>query len=274
MVEQKTKGFEPVHSAHAIDQVAMAVNFDRDLTDEALRAAREVIGKPEELPGRTELRGLSFQIGPTPTASRSVIAGYGFTKVLPDGFLESELHIQRSAVTFRTLFYTRWANIWGQAKRYFDAVLPVYLQSGSRLSQVSLNYVDKFISPALVEECRPGDILKRDSPFLCSNIFGSNDLWHCHSGRFERRDNRTKRLVTVNVDFISETVREQDRRAVSIASVIADLFNQATYEPLDLDPKDAARTIDACFQGLHAADKEVLRSIITDEMSRRIALGP
>ena len=272
-----SRAFEPIHKAHAIDQVAVAVIFDRQLDDDALRAAKEVIGKPEELPGRTELRGVSIQIGstsPTPAVpTLPAVAGYGFTKVQPDGFLETELHIQRSAITFRTLFYTRWANVWGQAKRYIDAVLPLYLQSGARLNQVSLNYVDKFVSSALVEECRPTEILKKDSPFLCSNIFGSNDLWHCHSGRFERRNDTTKRLITVNVDFISETIHEQDRRTVVIASVIADLFNQATYSPFDLDPNDAPRTIDACFQGLHEADKDVLRSIISDDMSRRIALG-
>ena len=266
--------FEPLHKAHAIDQVAMAVAFDHELNDQGLNAARDVMGKPEELPGRTQLRGLAVQIGPTPSLSVPGVAGYGFTKVRPDGFVETELHIQRSSISFRTLFYTRWANVWQQCKKYFDALLPIYMENGSRLMQVSLNYVDKFVTSDPVEECRPADILKTDSPYLCPTVFSDNDLWHCHSGKFQRLSNTTKRLTTINVDFVSENVQGDDRRAVVIVSVIADWFNQATYDPLDLDVKRAHDVIESSFESLHKADKVALRSIISDRMAKRIALGP
>lgn len=268
--------FEPVHNAHAIDQVAFGVQFDRQLSDEELKAAKQAIGTPDELPGRMELRGIAMTIGPNaPAMARTpnAVAGHVFTRIRADGAVETELQLQRESLSFRTALYTRWVSVFAQVDKYFSSVLRIYL-AHARVTQVTLNYLDKFVCTAPVSECNPAEILQKNSAYLAPRIFDVRDLWHCHTGTFTKLDRQTKQLVTVNVDFITETLLpdEKERSAVAITTVLTNLFNQPGYDPLDLAPDAGQRFMAECFQSLHNLDKAVLRGIITPEAARRIAL--
>src|SRR4051812_40673272 len=116
--------FEPLHKGHSIEQCAIGLAFDGGLTDESLKAAREAIGDPKDLPGRTEIRGLSIQIlqgGPGPSRPTPV-TGYSFTRSRADGVVEAELTLQRNVLAFRTMSYSRWANLLKECLPHFEAV--------------------------------------------------------------------------------------------------------------------------------------------------------
>lgn len=265
--------FEPIHKAHAIEQVSLGVSFDQELDDDGLKAAKDAIGNPEELPGRAEMRGFSLMIG-APTSMSPVapsVAGHGFTKTRGDGTIESELQIQKSVIIFRTTAYTRWANLWTQAKTYFDAVLSIYL-SKVRVTQVNLGYVDKFVATTAPDLCHPQEILRENSPHLTPGVLRSQNLWHCHTGAFDRVDEYVKRLTNVQVEYVSERRNEQDRGVVVIRTVLMDMYNQPGYTPFQLQPEATVHSVYVAFERLHALGKGVLRNIITDEMARRIAL--
>jgi hypothetical protein len=161
--------------------------------------------------------------------------------------------------------------VWEEVKRHFVLLMPFYLRKG-RIMQFSLNYLDKFVSSAPLAQCRPADILQTGSPYLAPHVFDARDLWHSHMGFFQRVDARTKQLVTVNVDFIVETNDKGARPAVAIASILSHMFNQAEYEPFAPSASELPSVLDDHFGALHDLDKEVLGSIITKDIARRIAL--
>ena len=264
--------FEPLHNAHAIEEVALSITFQLPVDDANLRAARDAIGNPVELPGRLELR--SVQVGPgSPVQTLATTNGYAFTRTRPDGAVETELHVLRNAVQFRTTAYTRWAAVWEPAGNFLARAVAIYARR-SRLTQATLQYVDKFVSDEPPQQARPTTILQRNSPYIAPRIFEANDFWHCYSGAFSRVNERTKRLTTVNLEYVTETLQGdgRQRQALRITGVLADLFNQPGYAVFEPAAERLMNEIDASFQALHQAAKDSLRSIITPEMARRIAL--
>ena len=61
----KSGHFEPVHAAHAIEQVAFILQFHEPLAEEAFANVRTTAEQfREELPAKAEIRGLSFSFSP------------------------------------------------------------------------------------------------------------------------------------------------------------------------------------------------------------------
>jgi hypothetical protein len=115
-------------------------------------------------------------------------------------------------------------------------------------------------------------MLRPNSRFLCPNIYNAKDLWHSHTGWFERFDAATKRLVNVNVDFVETSTDDDMRRAIVIKTVLTDFLNQTGYERSNPNSAAALGIIEHHLDQLHNFCKEVLSDIIKEEMSTRIAL--
>lgn len=267
--------FEPLHEAHAIEQVVFVVQFDRPLDDANLAALYNVAEQFQpELPGRIELQGLMLAIGgrgpsgPIPTGPA---VGRAFRRTGPDGTIESELRVDRDSVTFRTSLYTRWNAIWEQARRYFDTIVPMYVAQGN-IGGISLNFVDKFLWAGAAAECRPNLLLRPGSIYLCPHVYNVQDLWHSHTGAFIRVSDETKRLLNINVDYLDENRPNGIQRVVSITTVLTDLMNQPGYTPSQNAGEDAIQFLDRHMSQLHDFGKQVFGNIINDAMCKRIAL--
>jgi uncharacterized protein (TIGR04255 family) len=263
--------FEPLHEAHAIEQVIFVVQIDRPLDDTNIAAIYKVAEQFQpELPGRVEIQGFALTIG-SRGPSGPISAGRVFSRTRPDGTTESELRVERDSVTFRTSLYTRWNEIWGQARKYFDAIVPMYVGQAN-ISGISLNYVDKFLWVGVPAECRPNILLRPESIYLCPYVYNVQDLWHSHTGAFMRVSNETKRLLNVNVDCLDENRPNGIQRVVAITTVLSDLINQPGYAPSQVAANAATEFLDTRMRQLHDFGKEVFGKIINDDMCRRIAL--
>lgn len=267
--------FEPIHDAHAIEQVLFVLQIDQPLDDVNFAEVRKISEQiASELPGRAEIQGFALTIGapgsvgPAPSGPT---VGSVFHRTAPDGTIESELRVERTSVTFRTSIYTRWDAVWTRAHRYFDAIVPRYIAQ-ARVSGISLNFVDKFVWTGPTTECRPSLLLRSGSNYLCPHVYGAQDLWHSHTGAFLRVGDDTKRLLNVNVDYLDENRPDGLRRVLAITTVLTDLMNQPGYTSSKVAAKDAAGFVDAHMNQLHDFGKTVFGNIINDEMSKRIAL--
>lgn len=267
--------FEPIHEAHAIEQVLFVLQIDRPLDEVDFAAVCEVANQfKSELPGSVEIQGLALRIdarGPSGPIPSGPTVGRVFRKMRPDGTVESELRVDKDSVTFRTSLYTRWDAIWTQARRYFDALVPKYVAQAG-ISGISLNFVDKFLWIGATSECRPSLLLRPGSKYLCPHVYSAQDLWHSHTGAFLRISNEIKRLLNINVDYLDENRPNGIQRVVAITTVLTDLMNQPGYTQSQVVAKDAAEFLDAQMKQLHTFGKEVFGNTINDEMCRRIAL--
>lgn len=279
----KQKGqFEPVHAAHAIEQVVLVLQFDQPLGDAVFAQACEAAEQfNQELPARGSIRGVSFTFSPgapnpgelnsgelnQPVLNNGIV----LSRIAPDGTVSHELRVERATLVFKTTLYSRWDTVWLQANRYFNELVPIYAgQAG--LAGVSINCVDKFVWTGNLAECNPSLLLRANSKYLCPHVYDAEDFWHSHTGAFTRVDASTKRLINVNVDYLDEKLQAGSRRIIAITTVLTDLLNQPGYEANAIAQADVISFIGAHMQGLHILGKEILGDIINDPMGRRIAL--
>jgi uncharacterized protein (TIGR04255 family) len=278
-------GFEPLHDAHAIEQVAMALQFAGQVDDAAFSEILIVADAfKEELPRPTDFAGIQImfpgqQVALQPPMSfnfanaQSVPMGRSFAKFRANGSLESELRLDRSTVTYRTSAYTTWREVWRTAKAYFDKVIPTYAKAAQPAS-ISLNYLDKFRWKGSPQNVRVGELLRVGSPYVTPHVFGLDDMWHSHTGAFLRIDEATKRLVNINVDCIDDLASGTPQRTIAIATVLTDMLNQPSYVATVVDKTDLVAFFDAHLKLLHDVSKQIFGQTIGDDMCKRIALFP
>lgn len=267
--------FEPIHAAHAIDQVAFIVQFDKPLDEVSfgqIESATE--GLREDFPGKKEFQamGISLQNGNIPMAQPTMTSGILLRKVAPDGSVEIELRAERASLTFITTRYTRWAGVIAQVKKYFDLLLPHYWKADIGLRSIGLNYIDKFTWSGALEDFSLKKLIKPETKYIAPHVFEANDLWHCHSGAFSRENNFAKRLLNVNIDCIDTNQQKSPKRIVSITSVVTDHFNQPGFDTYPLGENSLLDDVYSGMQSMHDYGKLILNDIVTPEISKRIAL--
>ena len=264
--------FEPIHDAHAIEQVALVALFSQPLEEDQLTIAFTVAEQfRSELPGTHQLQLQTISIGLVGMSPKSPGGLFGklFTSTRKDGSIESELRVDRNGITFRTTAYTRWAGIWDQARRYFETLFPLYI-AGAEIASVALNYIDKFYWDGNAAEMRPDSLLRVGSPYVCPYVYQATDLWHSHMGIFLRLNESIRRLVNINLDCNDENPPTR-RRVVTVTTVLTDMLNQPGYSAIRLGDSATKFFCDRARE-LHADNKAILGQIVNDQMCRRIGL--
>lgn len=272
-----TGNFEPLHDAHAIEQVQITVNFSQPLDDVSFGQVRLAMAAyKDDLPGGAELQSIAIAFGQTPGffagAPGQISKGFVMQRMAPNGAIEAEVRIETNSITFRTTLYTRWNAVWGQFGKYLHSIIGIFA-GNSPPTVASLTFVDKFIWIGEPAACRPQLLLRANSPYVCPYVFDSPDLWHSHTGAFIPVDPHTKRLLNVNVDYFDEQSVEQPRRVISISTVLTDMLNQPGYEAYNLSPDQAFDKMQDRFIQLHDLSKNYFGGVISDEICKRIALS-
>jgi uncharacterized protein (TIGR04255 family) len=268
--------FRPLHEAHAIDQVVATIQFAQPQPDEAIQAAIAAMDQFQELPASHHLRGLGFQIGPAGVLPVSPVLGGA-----PDGRSRSitnnsgvtlkELRVDRQTLAYRSQAYTRWDAVWGEALRYFSALLP---QLASNVQTFTLQYIDKFVWEGDPAACRAAPLFRANSPYLAPRSLDAEDLWHCHSGQFRRASTHAKRLEVVDIDCVDEMLDgSRSKRVVRISTVLTDFLNQPGFAPTAFNGATAVQEAAQVFPTLHDELKQVFSEIISDEYAARVGLN-
>lgn len=267
--------FEPLHSGHAIEQAAVSVFMDRDVDDSTLSAIRRALGSPPDLPRRSDVRAMVVPFGPGALPARpaqsGIPSGFALSKFSGDGSVETQVLVDRASLAYHTTQYLGWPATIGHAMKHFEAALPHYVANVA-LAGVALTYVDKFVCNGSLEECTGAELLYPASPYVSPHVYGAKDLWHSHTGWFFRPTKHIKRLVNVNADFLEEPYGDGIRYAVVIRTALTDLFNQPRSERIEFDTATVVGAVRTHLEDLHTQSKILLSRIISEDMSKRIAL--
>jgi uncharacterized protein (TIGR04255 family) len=267
--------FEPVHSAHAIEQVVVFCRFDKMLDDvqfSKIRSDSEVF--KEELPGKHELQmfTVNFSVPGQFAPQNAQASGFMMSRTAPDSSVERELRVERNALTLRTTVYKRWANFLSDVDKYLASLMPSYVSAGARIASIGLSVVDKFVWNSATAIPTPDKLLRRDSRYLSPHLINAPDLWHCHTGIFDFIGSDTKRLLNINVDCLNESPAGASRRAIVMTKIVTDFFNQQGLKDTIVDDTNVGPLIRQKMTDLHNSEKAILADLISDQMASRIAL--
>lgn len=265
--------FEPLHKAHAIEQVIFVVRFDREISEENLGAIRIGLGRIPKLPNRLPIRNLTIPIGAAGPADVSSVAGFTYNKLSDDDELEEELRLDKTSIIFKTFLYKRWVENWGVVRDYLDKLLPFYIKEAS-VQEVSLVVIDKFLWTSDSNSAKPALLLRPNSSHLVPYVYTTPDLWHSHTGAFLHVDHYTRRLKMLEVEYVDLSQKDgTKKRAITIKNAGVDTLGVPGYKALEFDGNSALDFISNHMDQLHTLNKEILREILNDEMCERIALG-
>ena len=266
--------FKPIHAAHAIERVSTGIQFVQPLNETDFKKIREVASTfIDDLPRQVEIQGMMLSFGPPGGLPDPPLpGGFILQNIERDGSVSSELRIETTSITYRTDTYTRWDDVWSEARKYFDILIPKFL-SNSEIVSINLTYVDKFLWDGEISECQPNLLLREDSEYICPHVYGSSELWHTHTGKFLRVEDNFKRLLNLNIDCLDEKEASgNDKRVVKILTVITDNLNQSGYKPVDIKSDTVVNFIDEHMLKLHIFSKNTFGNIICDDMCKRIGL--
>lgn len=275
--------FEPIHDAHAIEQVAVVVQFSAPIQDDTLfsrimTAAEEFrdelpLGGPIQHPFQMLAGVGGFQIAVQPqvlAAPRA--AGVTLSVTRQGSVVEEELRVDRMSITFRSGAYVSWKTLWAKVERYLEPLVPLYAET-ALIAAIGLTYLDKFYWQGDIPNVRVASLLREGSEYVAPHIFGVTDLWHSHTGAFVKVDGETKRLVNINLDSADENYNGSTRRVVTIATALTDMFNHPGYVQRAYSAAESASVCAKHLDMLHTYNKQVMQRTLNDEICKRIALA-
>jgi uncharacterized protein (TIGR04255 family) len=251
----------PAAGQHAIEVMALAVEWTQPIDGAALAAAAEAFRQNEPLSkllsAEKRFPGFSVRIE---SQSASVVPNgmevVDFTQTLPDGRVAWTLSLRPEFFSCSCVVYSRWAEVRPLAVSLLEPVAAVALKHGSMIRAVGLQYSDAFrwdkTDTGAIHE-----VLRVGSNLLPSSVFGRPSLWHTHNGWFSSDSEGRRVLNNVNI----ELTEEQDVRVLRLNGqhrIQAVSFADSSDIPLKLDA--IARIADT----LHLENKRALQAVLSD----------
>jgi hypothetical protein len=284
MVTEKMTGWHPIHDNHAIAVMAAVVTFAQAIPDLLLK---RVLQDSEDaafglgLKSRHAIRGFQIPVGIDATPQSGAVGavqGQFFNALLetPDGAppsaqIAEQLRVDQGAVVYRTWQYVSWK--W-QFERMRNLMAPALERAKSAVAfaSIRLEYLDRFQFRGDATVADPKQLLRVDCPLIAPHVFSARDLWHSHTGSFLTTVDHYKRLQQVMIDAIDEPYPPQERvppvRWVNITTALEDRLTPPLTADQEIDITAIFQTLDT----LHVSLKDILSSIITEKLAKRICL--
>lgn len=266
--------YQPIAGEHAVDEAVVGVRLFDAVDEETYQAAIKIgsdLAKEVDLPGRVQLDPMSLLVGRQVVSAgytdMAMYPGMLFQRVNADGSMAEELTIERSAVTYRTRSYKRWADVQGYIRNILIPIVESLTKNDpTEISVVELRCVDKFTSP---QEDFPalGDLIRADCDLVPPHMLKLREFMHIHSGWFSRQGGDGRDLINVNIDV-------NDDRFGGIVTSILQVFStqSARKGGIFCTPQSLSEILHLHFENLHAQDKRMLARLLTDEMQTSINL--
>jgi uncharacterized protein (TIGR04255 family) len=274
-LQQESHNWQPVHENHAIEVMAVKVDFAELVPLPLLRRALRVAEEGAFAAGLRSRHTLGGQISGGSGVVLGVIQGQIFNAGIETVDSEpvplkvsEQLQVDQTAITYRTWRYVSWS--W-QAERVKSLLLPVVdtVYGIVSIAHAQLEYLDRFRFDGPPNSAAVALLLKEGAPLVAPQIFSKSDLWHSHTGAYLPSGDQTKRLQTVNVDAINDPAQGDNmRRWVNIVTLRRDTFSADVVH----EGGPSSDKILELLNTMHTELKDLLGMLITDAMASRIYL--
>ena len=273
--------WNPLHSAHAIQQVNVSVIFSQATTDVPWR---KIVADGRAVAGALNLRvenpikTFAVQLGPEPQPHimQPQDAGVEFGRLSQPNVFVEKLRLERGSIRYENWDYTRWSGTRARLEKILDKVLSYYVNAVPILG-VAVEYVDRFDAISIASNPHCSQIVDRQSDLIATRAFQDEAPWHSHVGWFEGADDRVRRLVNCDVDVADLATKtiggdpDKPRRVIQIRTSFNDYFNQPNFLPTPDDDLSQQNLLDR-LDRMHTELKHVLGGILTKPAAERIQL--
>jgi len=261
---------QPAAGKHAIEIMALAVEWDRPLVPEALAKMEDTYRQSEDLrrllPGIERIQGMSLRFGDDgTTVTNPESGGLQLTQIGDSGKVVLTVSVRPDLIACNCLDYDRWNTVKPKAIEVLTPLVECGLIAGHLIRAVGLQYQDSFRVQTSEPLVAARQMFREGSPWLSPHAWTTDGAWHVHQGWFSLATSGRRVHNLLNVDFIAEidccVVRINGQHRIQAVDK-----NGSEPRPLDLD--DISEALD----GLHLDNKIALRKLLSDRVCSQIGL--
>jgi uncharacterized protein (TIGR04255 family) len=276
--------FKPINSAHAIVECVIFFEFapffsqavrERFVNNLASQLKHDL---PKIERKNIVETAISVKDGNPSWSSKEELSGVELQRIKSDGTLEWMLRTTQNIISVHNLDYTRWDNIWIEAKKYLQTAFEPLQGADNFVNSIGIKYIDRFVYDGAVDNYQISNLFSEETDLLPRKLFASNPLWHSHIGWFENvKGIGLPCLNQINIDGTYANFSNRKKPVVTIehnAILRAgdNLDSISSYLSQQEEDKDSTK-LDQIMHALHIVNKGVLSSLLNDKMKININLG-
>ena len=266
---------KPAAGGHAIEVVAIGIEWVSPLNVEALTALEDLYRASPELhgflPSFAPLRSVLLQMGAQVSAAgvagvsqpgfipQNQPAGFDLRRFESNGSVPWVVSVRPEFISVNSTVYDRWATVKPKALELLDKFVTESVKRGQQISAIGLQYQDGFEIEGDITPEKMKSLFRGGSAWMPSHVLEESSFWHCHQGWFSKSPKGRRVLNNVNVDVVespngcSAKINGQ-HRVFSIA------HNGKEAHPI------FTSDIEQALDFLHSENKRVLGGLLTDEI--------
>lgn len=267
----------PFAGKNSIVEVSVGLQFAAPL-DQKISPSVDAIKAEfaKELPKYEPMQTILVNVGIFPVVppaaaapSSSGVTGFNLSKLKNDGSPARLLRAMNNLLTIHFLEYEAWDKTKPDAVDYLRRCLSkLDVLASNPVIAILLRYMDRFTYDGDPETASTNGLLRNDSRFVPAQVINAGPHWHSNSGWYAPLIGATKTLnqlniitglagttLTVNIDHNS--IYTLPRHYASLEQ----LFRGA----------DGFTSVDSILDRQHAANTEVMKGLLVDELL--IAIG-
>ena len=267
----KAIAVKPASGNHAIEVMALAVEWDRHLTPDSLAQIAELYKNSQELqlflPRIDHIQGVSLQFGDDGTTlSNQETGGFQLQQINKENGSPSwTVSVRPDLIACNCLIYDRWNSVKPKAMDILMPFVEKAMTLGHQVQAVGLQYQDSFRVMTESPLEATARLFRRDGKWLSPHVWNTDGSWHIHQGWFSSAEGDRKVHNLLNIDFVSELdfglirINGQHR-------ALATDFKGTTSLPFEL------QAVSSALDGLHFDNKRALHNLLCESVCTQIGL--
>jgi hypothetical protein len=184
--------WRPMHDDHAIEAMALILNFSSDIPPLVMQKVRDRADAISSKLGLSEQRpvfeyDLAADGAGVATQSESgrifmSVADLSEAQVAAGQFNEL-LAVERNSIGYRNAAYRSWSETRDRFCLIMDELLPL-VEDVMAFSRIRFEYSDRFVWEGDWAFVDVAQLVRPNSKYIAPHIYGSPEMWHCHTGAY------------------------------------------------------------------------------------------
>lgn len=258
----------PHKGDHAIQNVAFGMEWEGVLPPQAISEIdRALVEASLELGQRKDVTTLRVNMTPDGTQATQDVSGFVYERK-QGGIVARSCQLNPNLFLVTNNNYTRWDNVWSDARKILETVLPV-VSNYKNVTALGLQYIDLFVWKGVPEQIPLKEIFSATGQVLPILALENKSLWHVHQGAYTDMPLPIpcRRLDNYNVDIVDIDAF----RCIQILSGHRAVFS--TAQPAGNLVSSASTSADSVMTALHKQNKDFLNKLLSTEVCKLINLN-
>ncbi len=268
--------FQPINDDHAIQSASFVILLSRPVAWSSIEAImKSPLDWRRDLPATDLTQTFEIQVNPQTGAPQGRgTRGVEFSHKRPDGSASWSLDVLGTEIKVTTTIYTRWKPTWEKAGNILINVAgqlaSVEKDKGNTVPGLSLIMTDVFFPDNATPDYSQ---LLAQTDEIPASVFRRGKFWHSYTGWFDERPSGSI-LHQLNIEAKSAT---QETPSIPNEKPHVVIQHNQFYRPrtpmaFDLSTGPLQDAILSEFPVMHDANKQLLRSLLTEQVQDRIKI--